>query len=114
MDTIYTTLQCAINTAKKHEQRTCLITFDQPLYIKAREIVAASDASSDLSRVVVKLGGFHMLMSFIGCIGYIMNGSGIKEALSTIYASNSVDKMLDGPAFARSIRGHTYYFLHYR
>lgn len=35
-------------------------------------------------------------MSFLGYIGYIMDESGIKEALSTIYAPNSVDKVLDG------------------
>lgn len=48
-----------------------------------------------------------MLMSFLGCIGYIMDGSGLKEALSRIYATNSVDKMLNGHAYSRSIRGHT-------
>lgn len=48
MDTIYTTLQCAINSAKTDGQKTCVVTFDQPLYIKAREIVAASDANSDV------------------------------------------------------------------
>lgn len=74
--------------------------------MKAREIVAASDSNSELTNVFVRLGGFHMLMSFLGSIGYIMDGSGIKEALSQIYASNSVDKMLDGHAYSRSIRGH--------
>ncbi|CAB3224866.1 unnamed protein product [Arctia plantaginis] len=69
-------------------------------------MVAASDANSDLSKTVVKLGGFHMLMSFLGCIGHVMDGSGLKEALSKIYATNSVDKMLNGHAYARSIRGH--------
>lgn len=33
IDTIYTTLQCAINNTKKDNQNTCLVTFD----IKARE-----------------------------------------------------------------------------
>lgn len=47
-----------------------------------------------------------MVMSFLGSIGYIMAGSGLKEALSFIYVLNSVDKMLDRHAFARSIRGH--------
>ncbi|CAB3231913.1 unnamed protein product [Arctia plantaginis] len=106
LDTIYTTLHSAINIAKSHQQKTCIITFDQPLYSKAREMVAASDANSDLSKTVVKLGGFHMLMSFLGCIGHVMDGSGLKEALSKIYATNSVDKMLNGHAYARSIRGH--------
>lgn len=105
-DTIYTTLDCAVRNAKSHGQNCFIITFDQPLYYKAREIVAAADIQSDIANVVVRLGGFHMLMSFLGAIGYIMEGSGLKEALSVIYAPNSVDKMLDGHAFARSVRGH--------
>lgn len=48
-----------------------------------------------------------MLMSFLGCISYVMAGSGIKQALSVIYAPNSDDKMLNGNAFTRSVRGHT-------
>ncbi|CAH0555189.1 unnamed protein product [Brassicogethes aeneus] len=107
LDTIYTTLHCAINTAKSHRQKTYVVTFDQPLYSKAREMIAASAANSDLSKVIVRLGGFHMLMSFLGYIGYIMDGSGLKEVLGKIYATNSVDKMLNGHAYARSIRGHT-------
>ncbi|KAG5879205.1 hypothetical protein JTB14_030164 [Gonioctena quinquepunctata] len=52
-------------------------------------------------------GGFHKLMSFLGCIGFIMVGSGLKELFSLIYASISVEKMLLGHAYARAIRGHT-------
>lgn len=35
-----------------------------------------------------------------------MYGSGLKEALYTIYTPNSVDKMLAGHAYVRAIRGH--------
>lgn len=107
LNTIYTTLHQALDIAKSHGQNTCVITFDHPLYYKAREMVAASEANSNLCKVVVKLGGFHMLMSFLGSIGYIMDGSGLKEALGKIYAKNSIDKMLSGHANSRSIRGHT-------
>ncbi|GBM15552.1 hypothetical protein AVEN_8931-1 [Araneus ventricosus] len=80
----------------------CIVTFDQPLYSKAREIVAAAPQECDLSKIVIKLGGFHLLSSFIGAIGYIMQGSGIKEVLSLICAPNSLDKMLTGHAYARA------------
>jgi len=76
--------------------------------MKAREIVAASETGSEFSKIIVRLGGFHLLMSFLGSIwGYIMAGSGIKETLSVIYAPNAVDKMLNGHAYARAVRGHT-------
>lgn len=52
------------------------------------------------------LGGFHLLMSFMGAIGYIMAGSGLKELWSTIYATNSIEKMMTGHAYSRAVRAH--------
>jgi len=106
-NTIYTTLLCALENAKRYGHDVRVIIFDQPLYAKAREIVSAAPEKSDWSKVVIKLGGFHLLMSFFEAIGYIMQGSGIKEVLSLIYAPNSLDKMLNSHAYARAIRAHT-------
>lgn len=106
-NTIYTTLKCAFDNGRMYGHGTCIVTFDQPLYMKAREIVAASEDTSELSKITVRLGGFHLLMSFLGSIGYIMAGSDLKEVLSVIYAPNSVDKMLNGHAYVRAVRGHT-------
>ncbi|KAL4718413.1 hypothetical protein ACJJTC_016034 [Scirpophaga incertulas] len=93
--------------AKRYGHDYCVITFDQPLYAKAREIVSAAPEESDLSKIIVRLGGFYLLMSFFGAIGYIMQGSGIKEVLSLIYAPYSLEKMLNGHAYARAVRAHT-------
>lgn len=106
-DTIYTALQYAGNSCGDDlAPKTLIVTFDQPLYWKAREIVASAPAGSLLSRSVIRLGGFHLLMSFLGAIGYLMSGSGLKELLSTIFAPLSVEKMMQGHAFARAVRGH--------
>ena len=86
---------------------TCFVTFDQPLYIKARDIIACTPLS-DKSFIVPRLGGFHMLMSYFGCIGYIMGGSGIKEALSTIYAEKTVDMIFTGHVYAIAVRAHSH------
>lgn len=74
--------------------------------MKARDIVENSP-NPLLSSVVVRLGGFHLLMSFMGAIGAIMACSGLKELLTTIYAANSVDKILSGHAYSRAVRAHT-------
>jgi hypothetical protein len=42
----------------------------------------------ELSCVVVRLGEFHLLMSFIGCIGAIMAGSCLKALFMTIYTDH--------------------------
>ncbi|KAL4105063.1 hypothetical protein QTP88_020338 [Uroleucon formosanum] len=106
LNTIYTTLNSIHDNMKFHGHEACVVTFDQPLFIKAREIVAASEPGSELSKIIIRLGGFHLIMSFLGSIGYLMAGSGLKEVLSVVYAPKSVDKMLDGHAYARAVRGH--------
>lgn len=73
----------------------------------ARQIVSTAPEGSELSKIILRLGGFHLLMSFFGAISFIMQGSGLKEVLSLIYAPNSLDKMLNGHAYARAVRAHT-------
>ncbi|CAI6365558.1 unnamed protein product [Macrosiphum euphorbiae] len=102
-DCIHSVLIFAAQECKKLNQRTCFVTFDQPLYIKARNIVESSKLNP---QIVVRLGGFHLLMSFMGSIGYIMAGSGLRELWKTIYAANSIDKMMTGHAYSRAVRAH--------
>lgn len=109
-NTIYTTLLYVAEQSKKLKQETCFITFDQPLFLKAHEIVCSS-SDPRLKSVVVRLGGFHLLMSFLGAIGFIMSGSGLKELLMLIYAPATVDKMLAGHAYSRAIGGHLLAYL---
>ncbi|CAG9825686.1 unnamed protein product [Phaedon cochleariae] len=105
-DTIYTVLCTFVEESKKLGINTTFVTFDQPLYVKVREIVAAMGRDSQLGDVVPRLGEFHLLMSFLGSIEYIMAGSGLRELLSVIYAPLSAEKML-GHAYSRAIRGHS-------
>jgi hypothetical protein len=63
------------------------VTFDQPLFFKARDIVEGGQ-HSELSCVVVRIGEFHLLMSFMGCIGAIVAGSCLKALLLIIYTDH--------------------------
>jgi hypothetical protein len=42
----------------------------------------------------LKLGGFHLLMSFVGCIGQLLAESGLQEIFYVIYANNTVPLLL--------------------
>ena len=53
-------------------------------------IVTNEPESSDLKSVVLRLGGLHIEMSFLGCIRHVMAGSGLKEVLELVYATNAV------------------------
>ena len=87
-------------------QVTPVVTFDQPLWWKAQMIVCNEPPESDLKALVLRLGGFHNQMSFLGAIGHLMSGSGIQELLEVVYSSNTVAHMLSGKAVARAVRGH--------
>lgn len=75
------------------------------------EIIFNEKECSPFANVVVRLGGFHLLMSFMGAIGNIMAGSGLEEAFKVIYAENSVDKIISGHAYARAVRAHSLAYL---
>ncbi|GBM54180.1 hypothetical protein AVEN_64526-1 [Araneus ventricosus] len=75
---IKTCLRFAAEKFRKRQQ-SCIVTFDQPLFIKAMDIVSQADEIDELSKVIVRLGGFHLLMSYMGAVGKIMGGSGLEE-----------------------------------
>ena len=80
---------------------TPCITFDQPLWLKAVEITKSKSMN-----VVCRLGGFHLLMSFLGSIGKVMECSGISELFQVVYSSATAVHMMSGKAYARALRGH--------
>ena len=76
---IYSTLNYVCNHAWKCHQCTPVIAFDHPLWWKAHIIVESQPDSSDLHSVIVRLGGIHAEMSFLGSIGHLMKDSGIEN-----------------------------------
>ncbi|CAG9773585.1 unnamed protein product [Ceutorhynchus assimilis] len=99
--TICTALEFALSETRKNHQQTCIVTFDQPLFQKASEIVYAEEMP-----IILRLGGFHLLMSFMGAVGFIMTGSGLEDLWAQIYARVTVSHMVAGHAYSRAIRAH--------
>ena len=80
---IYSTMIYVKEQALKLGLPTACITFDQPLWLKDVNI----NYSENLD-IVVRLGGFHMLMSFLGSIGMSMEDSGLETVVGGIFADN--------------------------
>ena len=77
------------------------------LYLKAQVIVSsAADSDSHLQSLVLRLGNFYTQMSFLGCIGHLMGGTGLQEAFELVYAENVVVHILNGKAYSRAVRAH--------
>ena len=77
------------------------VTFDLRLWLKAYEI-----AKSKQLDLVIQLGDFHTLISFLGSIGAVMKGSGLDKLLEPIYASYSVTHIMSVKAVAILLRAH--------
>ena len=75
------------------------------IYLKAAKI-----SKTQSLNIVCRLGGFHTIVSFLGSVGrsvgYLMKGSGIADLFEENYASNSVQHILAGKAYARALRAH--------
>ena len=98
---IYSVLMYIQSQAQQLNIPTPCITFDQPLWLKAVQIVKAKSLN-----IVCRLGGFHVMMSFMGSIGSMMKGSGLEEALESVYGPNAVTHMISGKAVSKALRGH--------
>ena len=105
-----TCVNSTLHFVSEHARRygiTPVLTFDQPLWWKATTIVEGAQEDSPLRSVILRLGGFHILMSFLGSIGHLMAGTGLQELLEVIFAGNTVAHILSGKAVARAIRCHS-------
>ncbi|KAG5870423.1 hypothetical protein JTB14_024068 [Gonioctena quinquepunctata] len=72
---LHTAMVESIQKCRAENQTWCFITFDQPLYLKAG-FIAANSNDSRLKYVILRLGGFHLLMSYLGSVCYPIDGSG--------------------------------------
>ena len=81
-------------------QEYVIFTADQQLYKVAVHVMWENQAL--FSNVYLRLGGMHLLMSYVGSIGSLMAGSGMTEILSEAFAG--VLKMLTGKTYPDNVR----------
>ena len=104
MTCIQSTLEFLSNLSIKIK-KPCIITYDQPLYWKSI-ILTKNSTDPNLQNIVLILGAFHSAMNLLGCIGKIMDNTGLKNVLEEIYGENAVYHMLQGKAYSRAMRGN--------
>lgn len=98
--TVLTTLLDSKRIVNDAGQDEVVVTADQQIY---RVMVDLSWAcGSQLDNFVLRLGGMHMFMSFVGCVGVLMANSGLEELMKAAFAG--VPKMLSGKNFPMNVR----------
>ena len=97
---LYSLLWFVTDQSSKLNVPTPSITFDQPMYGKAYNIVLSMNMN-----MFVRLGLPSTYESFrVHCM--LMEESGLCAALENVYATVTVGHMFSGKAFARAICGH--------
>ena len=55
---------------------------------------------------MLKISGLCTNMSFLGCVGYLMEKTGLSDDLENVFGYNTVSNRINGNAFTRTRRGH--------
>ena len=97
--TIYTSLfQCI----EKEKTNISVITFDLPLWLKSVDIILSQNLPT-----IPRLGGFHLLKSFLGKFGAIFADSGLRDIVQLIYPGEiAADSILNRNSYDKAIRAH--------
>lgn len=96
-DTVLTSMLQIKRLSEATGQPFTLFTLDQQHYRYAVEIQWALPEVFPHSSFIVRLGGMHMLMSYIGAVGNLMRETGLADIMSSAFAG--VHQMLIGKKF---------------
>jgi len=105
-DTINTVIRRFMGISRAVGQAHTVITADQPLYSKAKELVWANP--EEFSSVILMMGGLHVCFNFIHAIGQHMENSGLEDVWleAGVFGPNTVNTVMEGKAYYRAVRGH--------
>ena len=91
-----------VNALKKENPNISVITFDLPLWLKSVDIILSQNL-----RIIPRLGGFHLLKSFLGALSSKFADSGLRDIVQLIYpGETAADRILNGSSYDKAIRAH--------
>ena len=99
-DTILTAMKEAERLTKEAGQHITIFTCDQQLYRVTLNVIWVYP--EQFINFIPRLGGMHMLMSFVGSIGNLLMDSGVEEVLKSTFGS--VQHMLSGKKYPQNTR----------
>ena len=85
-DTVLTSMLKIKTLTGATGQQFAILTLDQQLYRYAVEIQWAFPELFPPSSFFLRIGGMHMLMSFIGAVGNLMADTGLGDMMSSVFA----------------------------
>ena len=103
-DTVYEAMKRMIEMTSTLDQSKAVLTCDLDIYIKAKIIQWNHQEVFD--NLIIRLGGFHICLNFIGTIGNIYRSSGLEEWVieANLYGPNTLASILSGKQYNRGVR----------
>lgn len=82
--------------AEKLNINYTVITFDQAIYFKTKEIQWLKP--EECSNFIIRMGGFYVMLTFLKVLGQHMENSGLKDVWleSDLYGESTVNGILYG------------------
>lgn len=103
---VYTVLQRSLQMADQLGQRDVIVVLDQAIYAKALEVLWQN--KDQFQRLVVRIGSFHTICTFLAAIGKRFGDAGLADVLmeSGVVGSGSVTGVIEGRHYNRAVRTH--------
>ena len=103
-DTVYEVMKRMLEMSYVLGQDRAVSTVDLAIYTKAKAI--QWNFPETFEKLVIRLGGFHICLNFLGTIGAIYKSSGLEEWMidSNLYGPNTLASILAGKQYNRGIR----------
>lgn len=110
MTTVNTILTRSVEIADRLELESIVTVYDQAIYAKAQQIRWKDQ--NLMQRIIPRLGEFHTAMSFMAVIGKRFKEAGLQDVLieSNVVAVGSINGVISGHHYNRSIRAHKLLF----
>ena len=110
MNTIYTGIKIVEKQTRMLGQNTPVITFDLQLYIIAQEVRLRN--WDELSHIVLRMGGFHILELYWKILGKRYSFSGFEDILTEaeVFGPNAMRHIMQGGNYKRCTLAHKLMF----
>ena len=84
-----------------------MVTQDQAIYEISYTL--RKENPDNFTSLILRLGGFHLLMNYLGAVGKFMFGSGLSDILvqNKVMLEGTVNKVLSGKGYYQAIYVHT-------
>lgn len=106
ISTVNSILLKSLEIADELQLPCIVLVMDEAIYSKAQQIRWNNDEF--LKRIVLRLGDFHVAMSFLAILGKRFGDAGLQDVFieSQLVAENSISRVISGHHYNRCIRAH--------